>query len=206
MYLLQQIWTQPLCHIVLNKIDQDFQKAKDEVRDNLSRYHKCAKDTKDAKTKYEESQTKGRNAKDIDKAKDRYKKAVIKLHRAHNEYVLSLKAASLHQEHYRTSILPRLLECLQQTRESQVAQVKQMLVDMGNLSNTSSGEFVTSHNNIMRGIAEIRPDQEYLDFVASNKCDPPPVESFDFDKTPMKEFAENLEENEVVLNKLTLES
>ena len=35
--------------------------AKDEVRDNLSRYHKCAKDTKDAKTKYEESQTKGNN-------------------------------------------------------------------------------------------------------------------------------------------------
>ena len=62
-------------------------------------------------------------SKDLEKAKDKYKKAVLKLHKTHNEYVLSLKAATLHQEHYRTSILPRLLECLQQSQESQIAQM-----------------------------------------------------------------------------------
>ena len=65
----------------------------------------------------------GRSVKDIDRAKERYKKGVTKLHKSHNDYVLSLKSAALHQEHYRNNILPRLLECLQQTQESQVAQM-----------------------------------------------------------------------------------
>ncbi|XP_022100486.1 tyrosine-protein kinase Fer-like isoform X2 [Acanthaster planci] len=187
------------------KIDTDYMKVKSEVKDCFVRYQKAAKDAKEAKAKYEETVIKGK-PKDIEKAKERFKKTVLKLHVAHNEYVLSLKAATLHQEHYRTSILPRLLECLQQSQESQIAQVKQTMSELSNLSSTCTGDFVASQNAIMRSIAELRPDIEYSNFVENHKVESPAREYFEFDASIMEEFSDGLEANTIVVDNLTLES
>ncbi|XP_038057992.1 tyrosine-protein kinase Fer-like isoform X2 [Patiria miniata] len=187
------------------KIDMDYMKVKGEVKDSLARYQKAAKEAKDAKAKYEESIIKAK-PKDIDKAKDRYKKTVLKVHKCHNEYVLALKAATLHQEHYRTSILPRLLECLQQSQESQIAQVKQTMSDLANLSSTCTGDFVASQNAVMRSIADLRPDREYSNFVENHKVESPAREYFEFDSSVMEEFPDGLEANTIVVDNLTLES
>ncbi|XP_033624795.1 tyrosine-protein kinase Fer-like isoform X1 [Asterias rubens] len=187
------------------KIDTDYMKVKGEVKESFSRYQKAGKETKELKLKYDEALIKGKS-KDLEKAKDKYKKAVLKLHKTHNEYVLSLKAATLHQEHYRTSILPRLLECLQQSQESQIAQIKQTMSDLSNLSSTCMGDFVTSQNAVMRCIADVRPDVEYSNFVDNHKVDPPAREYFEFDGSILEDFPDGMEENVIVLDNLTLES
>nr|XP_054751830.1 tyrosine-protein kinase Fer-like isoform X5 [Lytechinus pictus] len=188
------------------RIDSEFMKARREVDENLSTYKKSAREARESKSKYEEQLQKGNKVKDIDRAKEKYKKCVIKLHKAHNDYVLSLRAAGLHQEHYRNNILPRLLECLQQTQESQVAQIKQVMVEHCNLINSASGKFLSYYNSIMQNMVEIRPEKEYNSFVENYRMEPPAMETFSFDPSPSEDFPDGLKENTIVLDTLTIEA
>ncbi|XP_030829013.1 tyrosine-protein kinase Fer isoform X3 [Strongylocentrotus purpuratus] len=188
------------------RIDSEFMKARREVDENLSTYKKSAREARESKSKYEEQLQKGNKVKDIDRSKEKYKKCVIKLHKAHNDYVLSLRAAGLHQEHYRNNILPRLLECLQQTQESQVAQIKQVMVEHCNLINSASGKFLSHYNSIMQNMVEIRPEKEYSSFVENYRMEPPAMETFTFDLSPSEDFPDGLKENTIVLDTLTIEA
>ena len=56
-----------------------------------------------------------------DKTKqDRFKKASLKLYQNHNEYVLALNAATIHQSHYETGIVPNLMNSLQTIKQDLV--------------------------------------------------------------------------------------
>ncbi|XP_071499164.1 tyrosine-protein kinase Fer-like [Diadema antillarum] len=189
-----------------SRIDTEYMKAKREVEENLSTYKRSAKEAKESKAKYEDQLQRGKGVKDIDRAKEKYKKSVIKMHKAHNEYVLSLRAAVLHQEHYRNHILPRLLECLQQTQESQIAQMKQILVEHCNLINTASGKFQSHYKAIMQKMVEIRPDKEYVQFVENYRMEPLPMDTYQFDGSPLEEFPDDLKEDTIVLDTLTIEA
>ena len=56
-----------------------------------------------------------------DKTKqDRFKRASLKLYQNHNEYVLALSAATIHQNHYETGIVPNLMNSLQTIKQDLV--------------------------------------------------------------------------------------
>ncbi|XP_062844350.1 tyrosine-protein kinase Fer isoform X2 [Trichomycterus rosablanca] len=96
----------------LNKVTKtDLEKLKTTYR-QLSKEAHCAKE------KYKEAVVKG---KEPEKARERYDKANMKLHNLHNQYVLAVHSAQLHQEHYHESTLPLLLDSLQQMQEEMVS-------------------------------------------------------------------------------------
>lgn len=58
--------------------------------------------------------------KETKKAKDRCEKAPLKLHILHNQYVLALKGAQLHQHWYYDTTLSLLLDLLQKMQEEMI--------------------------------------------------------------------------------------
>uniref|UniRef100_A0A8C2DGJ3 Tyrosine-protein kinase n=1 Tax=Cyprinus carpio TaxID=7962 RepID=A0A8C2DGJ3_CYPCA len=83
-------------------------------------YRQLTKDAVLARDKYKEAVVKG---KETEKARERYDKATTKLHNLHNQYVLAVKSAQLHQEHYHETALPLLLDSLQKMQEEMINQV-----------------------------------------------------------------------------------
>lgn len=59
--------------------------------------------------------------KDRDKTKEKYVKNTWKLHTLHNQYILAVKAAKLHQEHHFSLSLPNLHESMQILQEKMVS-------------------------------------------------------------------------------------
>ncbi|KPP63582.1 hypothetical protein Z043_118143 [Scleropages formosus] len=59
--------------------------------------------------------------KETDKARERYDKATMKLHNLHNQYVLAVRSAQLHQEQYHDTTLPLLLDSLQKMQEEMIS-------------------------------------------------------------------------------------
>lgn len=58
--------------------------------------------------------------KETEKAKERYDKATMKLHMLHNQYVVALKGAQLHQNQYYDATLPLLLDSVQKMQEEMI--------------------------------------------------------------------------------------
>ncbi|KAL6094002.1 hypothetical protein STEG23_017471 [Scotinomys teguina] len=63
---------------------------------------------------------KDKHGKETEKAKERYDKATMKLHMLHNQYVLALKGAQLHQSQYYDTTLPLLLDSVQKMQEEMI--------------------------------------------------------------------------------------
>lgn len=61
------------------------------------------------------------SGKEPEKARERYDKATMKLHNLHNQYVLAVRSAQLHQEHYHDTTLPLLLDSLQKMQEEMIS-------------------------------------------------------------------------------------
>ncbi|XP_037389337.1 tyrosine-protein kinase Fer isoform X2 [Pygocentrus nattereri] len=96
----------------LNKVTKtDLEKMK-------GTYRQLSKDAHSAREKYKEAVVKGREP---EKARERYDKATMKLHNLHNQYVLAVRSAQLHQEHYHESALPLLLDSLQKMQEEMIS-------------------------------------------------------------------------------------
>lgn len=61
------------------------------------------------------------SGKEPEKARERYDKTTMKLHNLHNQYVLAVRSAQLHQEHYHDTTLPLLLDSLQKMQEEMIS-------------------------------------------------------------------------------------
>lgn len=85
---------------------QDIEKLK-------SQYRALARDSAQARRKYQEAS----KDKDRDKAKDKYVRSLWKLFAQHNRYVLGVRAAQLHHQHHYQLLLPGLLQSLQDLHE-----------------------------------------------------------------------------------------
>ncbi|XP_020376655.2 tyrosine-protein kinase Fer isoform X4 [Rhincodon typus] len=94
-----------------------YKVTKTELEKLKSAYRQLAKEASTAKEKYKEALSKG---KETEKAKDRFDKATMKLHNLHNQYVLAVKGAQLHQEQYYDKALPLLLDSLQKMQEEMI--------------------------------------------------------------------------------------
>uniref|UniRef100_A0A2I3H4F1 Tyrosine-protein kinase Fes/Fps n=1 Tax=Nomascus leucogenys TaxID=61853 RepID=A0A2I3H4F1_NOMLE len=173
---------------------QDIEKLK-------SQYRVLARDSAQAKRKYQEAS----KDKDRDKAKDKYVRSLWKLFAHHNRYVLSVRAAQLHHQHHHQLLLPGLLRSLQDLHEEMACILKEILQEYLEISSLVQDEVVAIHREMAAAAARIQPEAEYQGFLRhyGSAPDVPPCVTFD---ESLLEEGEPLEPGELQLNELTVES
>uniref|UniRef100_A0A8C7W922 Tyrosine-protein kinase n=1 Tax=Oncorhynchus mykiss TaxID=8022 RepID=A0A8C7W922_ONCMY len=117
-------------------------------------YRQLTKDAHSAKEKYRDAMVKG---KEPEKARERYDKATMKLHNLHNQYVLAVRSAQLHQEHYHDTTLPLLLDSLQKMQEEMISALKGILEEYSEITSLLTDEIVKVHKEIHTSIDQIDP-------------------------------------------------
>ncbi|KAL0619801.1 Tyrosine-protein kinase Fes/Fps [Plecturocebus cupreus] len=173
---------------------QDIEKLK-------SQYRALARDSANAKRKYQEAS----KDKDRDKAKDKYVRSLWKLFAHHNRYVLGVRAAQLHHQHHHQRLLPGLLRSLQDLHEEMACILKEILQEYLEISSLVQDEVVAIHQEMAAAAARIQPEAEYQGFLRQygSAPDVPPCVTFD---ESLLEEGEPLEPGELQLNELTVES
>uniref|UniRef100_A0A8C2DNY0 Tyrosine-protein kinase n=1 Tax=Cyprinus carpio TaxID=7962 RepID=A0A8C2DNY0_CYPCA len=162
-------------------------------------YRQLTKDAVLARDKYKEAVVKG---KETEKARERYDKATMKLHNLHNQYVLAVKSAQLHQEHYHETALPLLLDSLQKMQEEMINALKGILEEYSEITSLLTDEIVKVHKEIHTSIDQIDPLSEYDNFIEIYKSPEAKEPNVEFDATLLEE-TENLQANEILWNNLT---
>ncbi|MEE6515655.1 hypothetical protein FKM82_024592 [Ascaphus truei] len=176
--------------------------TKTELEKLKSGYRQLTKEVNYAKEKFKEAVTKG---KETEKARDRYDKATMKLHMLHNQYVLALKGAQLHQHQYYDSTLPLLLDSLQKMQEEMIKALKGIFDEYCQITSLVSEEIVTVHKEIETSVEEINPSTEYDGFIEKSRSPETMEQDIQFDLSLLEEI-ENLQANEIMWNTLTADS
>uniref|UniRef100_A0A8C5M5A2 Tyrosine-protein kinase n=1 Tax=Leptobrachium leishanense TaxID=445787 RepID=A0A8C5M5A2_9ANUR len=183
-------------------LNQEYVKTtQQEVEKLRSQYRNQVKETLQAKQKYQETS----KDKDRDKAKEKYVKSTWKLHALHNQYVLAVKAAKSHHEHHFKHSLPILHDSVQNLQEQMVFILKDILQEYHEITSLVQEEVAGVHREIEQAIGSINPIREYDNFTEMNRSvtNLPPMASFD---TSLLKETDDLEEEELQLNDLTIES
>ncbi|XP_075714236.1 tyrosine-protein kinase Fes/Fps [Rhinoderma darwinii] len=183
-------------------LNQDYLKTTQHETENLkTQYRSKVKDTIQAKKKYQEAN----KDRDRDKTKEKYVKNTWKLQTLHNQYILAIKAAKLHQEHHYSLSLPNLHESMQTLQEKMVSIVKDIMQEYHKITSLVQEEIAAFHQEINNAIVNINPYREYECFIQMNRSSAslPPMVTFD---TSLLEETDNLEEEELQLNDLTIEN
>lgn len=113
------------------KVLSDFDQDTDEVSRLSKLYRESVKDSETARNHYEKILHKNKTQnKEWEKAKDKFVKTTMKLHQNHNDYILALETANCHQQIFYGSLVPGLLNTLQDLQEDFVSEwyVTQLLV------------------------------------------------------------------------------
>ncbi|XP_042547933.1 tyrosine-protein kinase Fer isoform X1 [Dipodomys spectabilis] len=176
--------------------------TKTELEKLKSSYRQLIKEMNSAKEKYKEALAKG---KETEKAKERYDKATMKLHMLHNQYVLALKGAQLHQNQYYDTTLPLLLDSLQKMQEEMIKALKGILDEYSQITSLVTEEIVNVHKEIQMSVEQIDPETEYNNFIEVHRTTAAKEQEIEFD-TSLLEENENLQANEIMWNNLTAES
>ncbi|KAG8130859.1 hypothetical protein E2320_017464 [Naja naja] len=176
-----------------------FKVTKTELEKLKSSYRQFIKEVNSAKEKYKEALSKG---KETEKAKDRYDKATTKLHMLHNQYVLALKGAQLHQHQYYDATLPLFLESLQKMQEEMIKGLKGILEEYSQITSLVTEELVNVHKEIQISVEQLDPGSEYSSFIETHRTSDIEQQEIEFD-TSLLEENENLQANEIMWNNLT---
>ncbi|XP_012645697.1 tyrosine-protein kinase Fer isoform X1 [Microcebus murinus] len=176
--------------------------TKTELEKLKSSYRQLIKEMNSAKEKYKEALAKG---KETEKAKERYDKATMKLHMLHNQYVLALKGAQLHQSQYYDITLPLLLDSLQKMQEEMIKSLKGIFDEYSQITSLVTEEIVNVHKEIQMSVEQIDPSTEYNNFIDVHRTTTAKEQEIEFD-TSLLEENENLQANEIMWNNLTAES
>ncbi|XP_027023807.1 tyrosine-protein kinase Fer isoform X1 [Tachysurus fulvidraco] len=180
----------------LNKVTKtDIEKLK-------GTYRQLTKDAHSAKEKYKEAIIKG---KEPEKARERYDKATMKLHNLHNQYVLAVRSAQMHHEHYHENTLPLLLDSLQKMQEEMVSALKGILEEYSEITSLLTDEIVKVHKEIHTSIDQIDPASEYDNFIEVYRSPETNEPNIEFDVSLLEE-TENLQANEILWNNFTADS
>ncbi|KAM9253667.1 tyrosine-protein kinase Fer isoform 2-T6 [Dugong dugon] len=189
-------------HRLTMMIKDKQQVTKTELEKLKSNYRQLIKEMNSAKEKYKEALAKG---KEIEKAKERYDKATMKLHILHNQYVLALKGAQLHQNQYYDTTLPLLLDSLQKMQEEMIKALKGIFDEYSQITSLVTEEIVNVHKEIQLSVEQIDPSTEYNNFIDVHRTTAAKEQDIEFD-TSLLEENENLQANEIMWNNLTAES
>ncbi|XP_033034853.1 tyrosine-protein kinase Fer isoform X1 [Trachypithecus francoisi] len=176
--------------------------TKTELEKLKSSYRQLIKEMNSAKEKYKEALAKG---KETEKAKERYDKATMKLHMLHNQYVLALKGAQLHQNQYYDITLPLLLDSLQKMQEEMIKALKGIFDEYSQITSLVTEEIVNVHKEIQMSVEQIDPNTEYNNFIDVYRTTADKEQEIEFD-TSLLEENENLQANEIMWNNLTAEN
>lgn len=176
--------------------------TKTELEKLKSSYRQLIKEMNSAKEKYKEALAKG---KETEKAKERYDKATMKLHMLHNQYVLALKGAQLHQSQYYDTTLPLLLDSVQKMQEEMIKALKGIFDDYSQITSLVTEEIVNVHKEIQMSVEQIDPSTEYNNFIDVHRTIAAKEQEIEFD-TSLLEENENLQANEIMWNNLTADS
>ncbi|XP_045664218.1 tyrosine-protein kinase Fer isoform X1 [Ursus americanus] len=176
--------------------------TKTELEKLKSSYRQLIKEMNSAKEKYKEALAKG---KETEKAKERYDKATMKVHMLHNQYVLALKGAQLHQNQYYDTTLPLLLDSLQKMQEEMIKALKGIFDEYSQITSLVTEEIVNVHKEIQMSVEQIDPSTEYNNFIDVHRTTAAKEQEIEFD-TSLLEENENLQANEIMWNNLTAES
>ncbi|KAJ1060538.1 hypothetical protein K5549_014884 [Capra hircus] len=176
--------------------------TKTELEKLKTSYRQLIKEMNSAKEKYKEAVAKG---KETEKAKERYDKATMKLHVLHNQYVLALKGAQLHQSQYYDTTLPLLLDSLQKMQEEMIKALKGIFDEYSQITSLVTEEIVNVHKEIQMSVEQIDPSTEYNNFIDVHRTTAAKEQEIEFD-TSLLEENENLQANEIMWNNLTAES
>uniref|UniRef100_A0A452H0B2 F-BAR domain-containing protein n=1 Tax=Gopherus agassizii TaxID=38772 RepID=A0A452H0B2_9SAUR len=173
------------------QLNQDYT-SQQELEKLKSQYRSLARDSAQAKRKFQEAS----KDKDRDKAKDKYVRNQWKLYALHNQYVLAIKAAELHRTLYFQQALPALHRSLHG--------LKEILQEYAEVSSLVQEDVGSVHQEIAHAIQAIDPATEYDSFLQQlGATEIPPRVTFD---ESLLEESENLEADELQLNELTIES
>ncbi|XP_031824542.1 tyrosine-protein kinase Fer isoform X4 [Sarcophilus harrisii] len=188
---------------VHQQIEADmFKVTKTELEKLKTSYRQLIKEMNYAKEKYKDALAKG---KETEKAKDRYDKATMKLHMLHNQYVLALKAAQLHQHQYYDNTLPQLLDSLQKMQEEMINALKSIFDEYSQITSLVTEEIVNVHKEIQTSVEQIDPSTEYNNFIDVYRSPAIEEQEIEFDASLLEEN-ESLQANEIMWNNLTAES
>ncbi|XP_013886728.1 tyrosine-protein kinase Fer [Austrofundulus limnaeus] len=165
-------------------------------------YRQLSRDANSAKEKYREALAKGREA---ERARDRYDKATAKLHNLHNQYVLAVCGARMHQDEHRRYAVPALLDALQKMQEDMTLALKSILEEYCEISSLLTEEIVKVHQEISAAVQQIDPLTEYQHFIDTYRSPEMPEASVEFDAS-LLEDTDNIQANEIMWNTLTADS
>ncbi|XP_073089247.1 tyrosine-protein kinase Fer isoform X6 [Manis javanica] len=129
----------------------------------------------------------------------------MKLHMLHNQYVLALKGAQLHQNQYYDTTLPLLLDSLQRMQEEMIKALKGIFDEYSQITSLVTEEIVNVHKEIQMSVEQIDPSTEYNNFIDVHRTTAAKEQEIEFD-TSLLEENENLQANEIMWNNLTAES
>ncbi|NP_001294957.1 tyrosine-protein kinase Fer isoform b [Homo sapiens] len=129
----------------------------------------------------------------------------MKLHMLHNQYVLALKGAQLHQNQYYDITLPLLLDSLQKMQEEMIKALKGIFDEYSQITSLVTEEIVNVHKEIQMSVEQIDPSTEYNNFIDVHRTTAAKEQEIEFD-TSLLEENENLQANEIMWNNLTAES
>ncbi|XP_060801957.1 tyrosine-protein kinase Fer isoform X1 [Amyelois transitella] len=193
-----------------SKISSQFSQLSEEVTRKQSEYQKCLESYKQMRTKFEENYLKckcptGRGGRKLDETRDKYSKACRRLHRAHNEYVLLLAEATECERALRTAALPALLDQQRRQGEATATSWKGILLEVVQRTDFSSDKFKEIQNKIETNVQNLRPQDEYKEFIEKYKSPPSTPISFTFDESLVEDTSGKLQPNQLTVDNLTVE-
>ncbi|XP_019327926.1 PREDICTED: tyrosine-protein kinase Fes/Fps [Aptenodytes forsteri] len=182
------------------QLSQEYTRTTQQEMEKLkAQYRSLARDSAQAKRKYQEAS----KDKERDKAKDKYVRSLWKLYALHNQYVLAV--ATLHHHHHYQRALPSLHQSLYSLQQEMVLVLKEILGEYYSISSLVQEDVLAVHQEIAGAIQAIDPATEYSGFIQSHRygSEVPPAVLFDEN---LLEETEGLAPGELQLNELTVES
>ncbi|KAG6441774.1 tyrosine-protein kinase Fer isoform X2 [Manduca sexta] len=190
------------------KISSQFTQLSEEVTRKQSEYQKCLESYKQMRTKFEENYLKcptSRGGRKLDETRDKYGKACRRLHRAHNEYVLLLAEATECERALRTAALPALLDQQRRQGEATATSWKGILLEVVQRSDFSTEKFREIQTKVETTIQNLRPQDEYKEFIEKYKTPPSTPVLFTFDESLVEDTSGKLQPNQLTVDNLTVE-
>ncbi|KAF1564918.1 UNVERIFIED_CONTAM: hypothetical protein FQV16_0011459, partial [Eudyptes robustus] len=184
------------------QLSQEYTRTTQQEMEKLkAQYRSLARDSAQAKRKYQEAS----KDKERDKAKDKYVRSLWKLYALHNQYVLAVQAATLHHHHHYQRALPSLHQSLYSLQQEMVLVLKEILGEYYSISSLVQEDVLAVHQEMAGAIHAIDPATEYSGFIQSHRygSEVPPAVVFD---ESLLEETEGLAAGELQLNELTVES
>ncbi|XP_004930552.2 tyrosine-protein kinase Fer isoform X1 [Bombyx mori] len=190
------------------KISSQFTQLSEEVQRKQSEYQKCLESYKQMRAKFEENYLKcptSRGGRKLDETRDKYGKACRRLHRAHNEYVLLLAEATECERALRTAAIPALLEQQRRQGEATATSWKGILLEVVQRSDYSTEKFREIQTKVETTVQNLRPQDEYKEFLEKYKSPPSTPVIFTFDESLVEDTSGKLQPNQLTVDNLTVE-